>query len=755
MDTTNTASPIRREIQWAGRTLAVELGRLAQQTNASAVVQYGDTVVLATVVLSKTVRDGIDYFPLTIDYEERLYAAGKIKGSRFIKREGRPTDEAILSGRLVDRSIRPLFDERVRNDVQIVLTVLSFDGENDSDIPSLVAASLALTISDIPWAGPMAGIRVGRINGEWVLNPTYEARQKSELDLVVSGTADKVLMLEAGAKEIPELVFLEAVLFGQKHMRPVLNLISELSREYGRPKLDTSVFAGEELELEEEVANKVRTWSVEQLHNRFFNGAQVTKHARQEILEDLKSELDQFLMKEQIGKEKRKIALDLFEGIVEDEVSRLVIEEGRRADGRALTEIRPLSVEVGVLPRTHGSALFSRGETQVLSAVTLGSPGDEQQLDTMEESGKKRYMHHYNFPPYSVGEVGRVGAPGRREIGHGALAEKALLPVLPSKEEFPYTVRVVSEVLSSNGSSSMASTCGSTLSLMDAGVPIKTPIAGIAMGLASNNQGRYKILTDLQDLEDGKGGMDFKVAGSKDGITAVQLDTKTHGLSQEIVEETLAAAKTARLKILEEMTKVITEPRSELSPFAPRIVTIHINPERIRDVIGPGGKVINEIIDKTGVASIDIEQDGTVFICSASKEGMDKAVEWVKSLTREVVVGEIYQGVVTRLMDFGAFVEILPKQEGLVHISELAPYRVNQVSDIVKVGQPVTVKVIEIDDMNRINLSMRQAMPAESFPPPPPFSDAPPHRGDRHDGPPRPRGRGAPHDRRGGHHRQY
>lgn len=755
MDTTNSVSPIRREIQWAGRTLAVELGRLAQQTNASAVVRYGDTVVLATVVLSKTVRDGIDYFPLTIDYEERLYAAGKIKGSRFIKREGRPTDEAILSGRLVDRSVRPLFDERVRNDVQVVLTVLSFDGENDSDIPSLVAASLALSISDIPWAGPIAGIRVGRINGEWVLNPTYEARQKSELDLVVSGTADRVLMLEAGAKEIPESVFLEAVLFGQKHMRPVFNLISELSREYGRPKLDTSVFAGEELDLEEEVTNKVRTWSTEQLHSRFFNGAQVTKHARQAILEDLKSELDQYLMKEQIGKERRKIALDLFEGIVEDEVSRLVIEEGRRVDGRSLAEIRPLSVEVGVLPRTHGSALFSRGETQVLSAVTLGSPGDEQQLDTMEESGKKRYMHHYNFPPYSVGEVGRMGGAGRREIGHGALAEKALLPVLPSKEEFPYTVRVVSEVLSSNGSSSMASTCGSTLSLMDAGVPIKTPIAGIAMGLASDSRGRYKILTDLQDLEDGKGGMDFKVAGSEVGITAVQLDTKTHGLSQEIVEETLAAAKTARLKILEEMTKIIAEPRSELSPFAPRIVTIHINPERIRDVIGPGGKVINEIIDKTGVASIDIEQDGTVFICSASKEGMDKAVEWVKSLTREVVVGEIYQGVVTRLMDFGAFVEILPKQEGLVHISELAPYRVNQVSDIVKAGQPVTVKVIEIDDMNRINLSMRQAMPAESFPPPPPFSDAPPHSGDRHDGPPRHRRSGGPNDRRGGHHRQY
>ena len=403
MDSSNN-SVIRREIQWAGRALSVELGKLAQQTNASAVVRYGETVVLATVVLSKTVREGIDYFPLMIDYEERLYAAGKIKGSRFIKREGRPTDEAILAGRLVDRSVRPLFDKRVRNDVQVVLTVLSFDGENDSDIPSLVATSLALSISDIPWAGPIAGIRVGRINNEWVLNPTYEARQKSELDLVVAGTADKVIMLEASAKEIPEPVFLEAVLFGQKHMSPVLNLISEIQQQYGRPKLDTSVFAKEELELEEEITGKVNKWSLERLHQRFFSGSQVTKHARQAILEDLKSELDLYLVDEQVGKEKRKVALDLFEGIVEDEVSRLIIEEGRRVDGRSLTDVRPLSVEVGVLPRTHGSALFSRGETQVLSVVTLGSPGDEQQLDTMEESGKKRYMHHYNFPPYSVGE---------------------------------------------------------------------------------------------------------------------------------------------------------------------------------------------------------------------------------------------------------------------------------------------------------------------------------------------------------------
>lgn len=723
--TQNSSLPVRREIEWGGRTLAIELGELAQQANSSAVVRYGDTVVLATTVLSKTVRDGIDYFPLTVDYEERLYAAGKIKGSRFIKREGRPTDEAILAARLVDRSIRPLFNDAVRNDVQVVLTVLSFDGENDSDITSLIAASAALAISDIPWNGPIAGMRLGSINNEWVLNPTYEARQKSDLDLVVAGTEDKVLMIEAGANEITEDRFVEAVAFAQKHYGPVLKLLREVTKEFGKPKLDTKQFAKEELALEEEVTKKVRSWSKDQLTSRFFNGEHTSKHARQEILEDLKVELDQYLVDQQIGKEKRHIALDLFEMIVEDEVTRHILDDGERVDGRALTEIRPLRTSVGVLPRTHGSGLFNRGETQVLSVVTLGSPGDEQSLDTMEESGKKRYMHHYNFPPYSVGEVGRLGGAGRREIGHGALAEKALVPVLPKKEDFPYTIRVVSEVLSSNGSSSMGSTCGSSLALMDAGVPIKKPVAGIAMGLASSeSDDRYKILTDIQDLEDGKGGMDFKIAGTRDGITAVQLDTKTTGLSMDIVRATTAEAKEARMKILETMSATISEPRADLSPHAPRIVTLKINPEKIRDVIGPGGKVINEIIEKTGVTSIDIEQDGTVFICSVNKDSMDKAVDWVKSVTREVVIGDIYDGKVTRIMDFGAFVEILPRQEGLVHISELAPYRVNQVSDIVKVGQAIKVKVIEIDDLKRVNLSMRQANPADAFPPPPPPSES-------------------------------
>lgn len=722
-----SASIVRREIEWGGKKLTVEMGRLANQANASATVQYGDTVVLATVAVSKTVRDGIDYFPLSVDYEERLYAAGKIKGSRFIKREGRPTDEAILSARLIDRSVRPLFDERMRNDVQIILTVLSFDGENDSDIPGLVAASLVLSLSTIPWDGPIGAIRIGRVGGEWVINPSYEARLKSDMDLVVAGTPEKVIMVEAGASEVSEEVFFDAITFGQKHLKPIIDLITELAGAHGKAKMDPVMFAKEELALEAEVAEKVRTWAREQLHARFFSTTHVTKNSRQAVLADLKMELDQILMKDQVGKERRAIALDLFEGLVEEEVTRAVIEEKKRVDGRALDEVRPLSAEVAVLPRTHGSGLFARGETQVLSVVTLGSPSEEQTLDGMEENAKKRYMHHYNFPPFSVGEAGRVGSPGRREIGHGALAEKAIMPVLPSQEDFPYTIRVVSEVLSSNGSSSMASTCGSSLALMDAGVPIKAAVAGVAMGLASDDQGRYTVLTDLQDLEDGNGGMDFKIAGTKTGITAIQMDTKTKGLPQDVVKETLTRARDGRMKILETMDSAIGSARAEMSPYAPRIVTVKISPDRIRDVIGPGGKVINEIIATTGV-TMDVEQDGSVIICSANAAGLEKAVEWVKMLTKEVAAGELYEGKVVRIMDFGAFVEILPKQDGLVHISEIAPYRINNVTDIVNVGDTVKVKVIEIDELGRINLSMKQATDPSWYPPAPPMSEAP-HRG--------------------------
>lgn len=709
---------VRKEIQWGGRTLSVEIGRLAKQSTASATVQYGETVVLATVVMDPSLKDGMDYFPLTVDYEERFYAAGKIKGSRFIKRDGRPTDEAVLAARLIDRSIRPLFDDRMRNDIQVVLTVLSFDGENDPDIPSLVAASIVLSISNIPWAGPITGLRVGQINNELVLNPSYALLEESNLDLVVAGTDNKVTMIEAGAKEVTEERFYEAIEFGQKQMTPVLELIKEVQKSCGVEKLSIEELTKTDLVLEPETVIMVREWSTPQVREKFFGNLSSSKKDRKGILKEIKAELDAMLIEKQVGKERRALAMAIFDELVEDEVTRAAIEESRRVDGRALTEIRPLSMDVGVLPRTHGSGLFNRGETQVLSVATLGSPSSEQTLDTMETNSKKRYMHHYNFPPFSVGEVGRMGGPKRREIGHGALAEKALKPVLPSEDKFPYTILVVSEVFGSNGSSSMASVCGSTLSLMDAGVLISAPVAGVAMGLASDTAGRYKILTDLQDLEDGKGGMDFKVAGTRQGITAIQMDTKTSGLSSDIVKETFSAARDARFKILDEIEKIIAEPRSDLSPYAPRIVTINISPDKIRDVIGPGGKVINEIIDKTGV-SIDVEQDGRVNICSANAEGLNRAVEWVRQLTHEPEVGEIYKGKVTRTLDFGAFVEIMPKKEGLVHISELAPYRVEKVGDVVTVGQEVTVKVIEIDELHRVNLSMKQAMSADSFPPAP------------------------------------
>lgn len=694
----------------------IETGKLAKQANASVVCQYGETTVLATVVIGNEPRAGIDYFPLMVDYEEKLYAAGKIKSSRFIKREGRATDEAILTSRLIDRAIRPMFDDSIKNDVQVILTVLSMDGENDPDVPAMIAASTALSISDIPWDGPIGGIRIGQIDGEWTINTTYTAREKSVLDLYVAGTGNKVVMIEAGAQEVPEQVCYDAIQFALKHLAPVCAFIKGIQDEIGQPKRVVSPMEKkeeeEEDELTEDIVSKTDNWLKEHLP-RYISGApKETKSERKALLVQLKRELDEYLKMEQVGKEKRRKALAILEEEAEAEVSRTIIRDGWRVDGRGLTDIRPLSCEVAVLPRIHGSGLFSRGETQVLSIVTLGSPGDEQTLDGMEETGKKRYMHHYNFPPFSVGEAKPMRGPGRREVGHGALAEKALVPVLPSKEEFPYTIRVVSEVLGSNGSSSMASTCGSTLALMDAGVPIKKPVAGIAMGLASNETGDYRILTDLQDLEDGQGGMDFKIAGTADGITAIQLDTKTKGLTMEMVQKTLTQGKEARIRILNEMTATIAAPRDNLSPYAPRIITLKINPEKIRDVIGPGGKMINQIIDETGV-QIDIEQDGTVLITSNNEEGSARAVEWVKRITKEVVVGEVFLGKVTRIMNFGAFVEIAPRQEGLVHISEIAPQRIEKVEDVLKVGQEVKVKVIEIDDMGRVNLSIKRLIPAQ------------------------------------------
>ncbi|MFH0779466.1 MAG: polyribonucleotide nucleotidyltransferase [Parcubacteria group bacterium] len=707
------------ETEVAGKKLIIKTGEYAKQSNGCCTVQYGDTMVLATVVINQKPREGTSFFPLMVEYEEKMYAAGKIKGGRFIKRETRPTDEAILVARMIDRGLRPLFDETIRRDIQVVVTVLSIDGENDPDISAIIAASTAIHISDIPWNGPLAGVRVGQIEGEWVLNPTYTARLKSNLDLGFSVCRDKVMMVESSASEVDEKTVFEAFKFGIKHARKITDLIEEARAGAGKEKISvTQIEPIEELDENQKnslndlikIQEECKELALNNLHKYLFNIPQGSKRERKDILHKLEDELTKFLTDKQVGKERREKILAFFPEFIEAEITKAVLEKDLRVDGRKLDQIRALECGVGMIPRTHGSGVFNRGETQVLSTVTLGAPGDEQVLEGMETSGKKRYMHHYNFPPYSVGEASPMRGAGRREIGHGALAEKAIVPVLPDKNEFPYTIRVVSEVLSSNGSSSMASTCGSTLALMDAGVPIKKPVAGIAIGLASNDKGEFKILTDIQDLEDGKGGMDFKVAGTRDGITAIQMDTKTLGLTLEIIEQALDRGKKARMEILDCIAKTIAEPRKELSQYAPRIEILHINPDKIRDVIGPGGKIINKIIDETGVA-IDIEDDGSVFITSVSADGMAKAVEIIKSITREAVVGEIYAGTVVKIMDFGAFVEIFPGTDGLLHISEITnKERVNDVRKYLKEGQQVKVKVLNIDkETGKISLSIKKA----------------------------------------------
>ncbi len=708
-------SPREFSIDWGGRTLTLTTGLVAQQANGSVMVRYGDTVVLVTATMAKESRGEFDFFPLTVDYEERLYAAGIIKGSRFIKRETRPSDEAVLTARLVDRAIRPLFDDSLRIDIQLIVTVLCVDRENDPDVAALIGASAALMISDIPWAGPIASCRVGRIGGEWVLNPTTTSLVKSDLDLYVAGNGEKTIMLEAGAKEVTEDVVYDGVVFGLKQMKPVLKLIEEMREALGKEKkVLKPVLTEEEQEAAKEMdvlRERVKALSIAAVDEYFSGGDKNTKQMRKETIGEIKASIDEALKVEQIGKDKRKEALKPLKSFIEEHVGEMILKTGKRVDGRSITEVRPLDAAVSLLPRTHGTGFFTRGETQVLTVATLGGPGAEQIQEGLNGESKKRYMHHYNFPPYSVGETKPLRGPSRRDIGHGMLAEKALLPVLPEKDKFPYTIRLVSEVFGSNGSSSMASTCGSTLALMDAGVPIREAVAGVAMGLVSNKKGDWKVLTDLQDLEDSEGGMDFKIAGTKNGITAIQLDTKTTGLSNEIVKQTLSQARDGRLHILDVMNKAIAAPRTEMSAYAPRVTTLHINPEKIRDVIGPGGKMINKIIDECGV-EIDIEQDGSVFISSVLPDGMAKAVKWVENLTKEVVAGEVYDGKVTRLMDFGAFVEILPGQEGLVHVSEISYQRVDQVADVLHVGDAVKVKVKEIDDLGRINLSMKALLPA-------------------------------------------
>lgn len=698
----------------AGRTLTIGVGSLAQQANASCTVRYGDTVVLCVATMGGE-RAGIDFFPLQVEFEERMYASGKIKGSRFIKREGRPTDEAVLSGRLIDRAVRPLFDETMRREIQVVTTVLSHDQENDGDIPGLIGSSCALAMSDIPWNGPIAAVRIGRKDGKLIVMPTYKEIEEGDLDLVVAGTADKTLMVEAGAGEIPEDVMLEAMKLALNTIGPIVDFVNRVAKEHAMPKWnpETALSEDEKKERARIAGLKARAEAIthELAPSIIWGKLLMTKADRKAAQTALKEQLLARLESEGMTADDKKRIGEWVKELMNGEVTRGILEEGRRVDGRSLTQIRPLRSLVGLLPRTHGSGLFDRGETQVLSTVTLGGPGMEQTIDTMEYQTTRRYFHHYNFPGYSVGEAKPNRGPGRREIGHGALAERAILAVLPKKEDFPYTIRVVSEVLGSNGSSSMASTCGSTLSLMDAGVPIKAPVAGIAMGIALDDATQtFRVITDIQDVEDGKGGMDFKITGTKNGITAVQMDTKTLGLPWAAVEQTLRQSKEARLEVLNVITQAIPAPRTELSKWAPRIESFMINPDKIRDVIGPGGKMINEIIAQTGV-QIDIEDSGLVMVTSVSADGMKRAVEWIHQLTREVKAGETFTGKVTRIMDFGAFVEVLPKQEGLVHISELAPERVATVNDVVSVGDEVTVKVIEIDSMGRINLSMKRARP--------------------------------------------
>ncbi len=710
-------------LNWAGRTLTVETGKFALQTNASCTVRYGDTVILATATMSGKTREGIDFFPLMVNFEEKLYAAGKIKGSRFIKREGRPTDDAILSGRLVDRSIRPLFDQNMRSDVQVILTALSYDPENDPQIPALVAASIALSLSNIPWAGPIGGVRIGKVNGAWKVNPAVAEREAGAGDIIIAGTPERLVMVEGECQEIPEAEIMAAMKQGAEALAPLMQFIKTIVSEAGQAKIDPraktmekeAALAAIEKEADAFIQSHVSDW--------IFDSAKPGRAERVAMVDKFSEAIKEMLTaKEGVDEAHTKIILGRVKTYVEKYITEQILKNEQRLDGRKLTDVRPLTIETALLPRTHGSGMFQRGDTQVLSVVTLGAPGDVQTLDTMEEEGTKRYMHHYSDTPATYGETGPLRGPGNRAIGHGALAERALEPVLPAETDFPYAIRVVSEVLGSNGSSSMASTCGSTLALMDAGVPIKKPVAGIAMGLASEGLDglstapsttlgvRWKVLTDLQDIEDGPGGMDFKITGTRDGITAMQMDTKTHGLSWDIVEETFAQSREARVKILDAMTSVIAAPRPDLSPFAPRIVTIIINPDKIRDVIGPGGKMINKIIAETGV-SIDIEDDGRVFVTSDDAAGMEKAVQWVKDLTREVQSGETFDGTVVRLEDFGAFVNILPGQDGLVHVSEIAWARTNRPSDVLRLGDKVKVLVREIDNLGRINLSMKQLLP--------------------------------------------
>jgi len=693
----------RYEEEFAGKPLIVEFGKLAGLANGSCYVQYGQTAVLVTATMSKNPKEA-DYFPLSVDYEEKYYAAGKIKGSKWIKRETRPSEEAILSGRLIDRSLRPRFNHNIRNEVQVVTTVLSFDGVNDPDMPALFGASLALMVSDIPFNGPVSSVRLGRLDGKLIINPTYEERKKSDFDIVVAGTSKRINMIEGKAQVVPEKDVSTAISHGFEELQKLIVLQEKIATEFHPVKQSVSIFSPNE-----ELVKKVKEFALVRLDKVIYTA---NKSEYVEGLRKTQEELREYIKKEYTGDielgKKIKDALSVFEEEVNDVVHLNILKNDKRPDGRKLDELRDINIEVGILPHSHGTGLFNRGTTQALSILTLAAPGLEQWVETMEiDLTKKRFMHHYVFPPFSVGEVGRIGFTGRREIGHGSLAEKALEPLVPPKDEFPYTIRVVSEILASNGSSSMASVCGASLAMMDGGVPIKDHAAGIAMGVMFDKKGeKFKVLTDIQGPEDHHGDMDLKIAGTKNGVTAMQMDVKVEGINKDVLDTALAQARKARLEIIEKMSAILSGHRAELSQFAPRVKIIKINPEKIGAVIGPQGKVINDIIERTGV-SIDIEDDGSVFVTSNSVDGMEQALKIISDITYEVKSGDVFEGKVSRLLDFGAMVEYLPGKEGLVHVSEISRERVNKPSDVLKVGQKVNVKVKNIDDYGRINLTMK------------------------------------------------
>ncbi len=680
-----------------GRTLTIETGKIAKQANGAVLVRYGDTAVVVAVTGTDTPREGVDFFPLTVDFEEKMYAVGKIPGG-FLRREGRPAETAILTSRLIDRPIRPMFPEGYHNDVQIVCTAVSVDPDNAPDIPAMIGASAALSISDIPFEGPIAGVRVGLIDGQFIVNPTVEQAKISLLNLAVAGTKDAILMVEAGAKEVSEEVMLDAIWFAHGEIKKLVEWQEGIQKEVGKPKMEVPVYTPPA-----ELVAEIKTYGEDKLKAALMDA---DKKHREKMVDEVKEEIASHFAEKypDNGVDVAYITQKLIKSVVRHTIS----VDKIRPDGRALDEIRPISCEVGLLSRPHGCSLFTRGQTQVLNCLALAPLREAQTLDGLGTEVSKRYIHHYNFPPYSVGETKPLRSPGRREIGHGALAERALLPVIPSEEEFPYAIRLVSEVLESNGSSSMASVCASTLSLMDAGVPIKAPVSGVAMGLVKEGE-HYTILTDIQGLEDALGDMDFKVAGTSKGITAVQMDIKVDGLTKEILQAALAQAKKGRAFILQKMLECIPEPRKELKPYAPKITTIHIDPDKIKDVIGPGGKMIKKIVEESG-AQIDIEEDGTVYVAAANSEAADAAIKTIKEITAVPEIGKIYTGKVTRIMNFGAFVEFMPGHEGLVHISQLAKERVAKVEDVVNIGDEIVVKLVEIDAKGRMNLSRKAAL---------------------------------------------